>query len=140
MYRGTESKLRMELESLKKKYRHHPRKRYFFPLANAYREHKKLNECIETFRKGLSLYPGYWAAKVALGRALLEKGDLEEALRELEEAAPHVPENLLMHELLASIYVKQGKLEKAAHQAKLVLFINPSHGTCQDIMDEITKS
>jgi tetratricopeptide (TPR) repeat protein len=138
--RGTESKLTMKLELLEKKYQHHPRKKYFFPLANAYREHKKLNKCIETFRKGLSLYPCYWAAKVALGRALLEKGDLEEALRELEEAATHVPENLLMHELLASIYFKKGDLEKADHHANLVLFVNPFHGKCHGIKDEITKS
>jgi len=129
----------MKLKSLEKKFYQDPKKNYFFPLANAYREVDRLDDCIKIFRQGLSLFPYYWAARVALGRALFEKGDLDEALKELETASVHVPENFLLHELLASIYLKKGDLLKAAHHGELVLFVNSHHAEALRIKEDVFK-
>ena len=129
----------MKLKSLEKKYYQDPKKNYFFPLANAYREVDRLDDCIKMFRQGLSLFPHYWAARVALGRALFEKGDLDEALKELETALAHVPENFLLHELLASIYLKKGDLLKATHHGEFVLFVNPHHAESLRIKGKVLK-
>ena len=130
----------MKLELLEKKFYHNHEKKYFFALANAYREHNMLDKCIGVFQRGLYLFPKYWAARVAYARALFEKGDLEGALEELKTAACHVPENQLLHELLASIYFKKGDTQKAVHHSKIVLFVNPCHAVCQSIMDEALKN
>ena len=129
----------MKLELLEKKFHKNPQTSYFFPLANAYREHDRLDECIEVFRQGLSVFPHYWAAKVAFGRALFEKGDFDGALKELEDASDHVPENILLHELLASIYLKKGDISKAIHHCELVLFINPRHTEALGIKEKVLK-
>ena len=129
----------MKLKSLEKKYYQDPKKNNFFPLANAYREVDRLDDCIKIFRQGLSLFPHYWAARVALGRALLEKGDIDEALKELETALVHVPENFLLHKLLASIYLKKGDLLKAGHHGELVLFVNPHHAESLRIKGKVLK-
>ena len=129
----------MKLKTLEKKFDQDPEKNYFFPLANAYREANRLDDCIKIFRQGLTLFPHYWAARVALGRALFEKGDLDEALKELETASAHVPENFLLHELLSLIYLKKGDLSKAAHHGELVLFVNPHHAEALRIKEEVLK-
>jgi len=129
----------MKLESLEKKFYQESKKNYFFPLANAYREVDRLDDCIKIFRQGLSLFPAYWSARVALGRAFFEKGDLDLALKELETASIHVPENFLLHELLASIYLKKGDLLKAAHYSELVLFVNPHHAEALRMKKEVLK-
>ncbi|MEW5802256.1 MAG: tetratricopeptide repeat protein [bacterium] len=129
-----------ELKSLEKKYQHREEKRYFLPLADAYRKNNDLAKCISLLRQGLSHFPQYWAARVALGRALVERGDLDEAQKELEAARDHVPENLLLHRLLASIYFTKGELRKAAYYCQLVLFVIPHDGECLFIMDEIFKA
>jgi len=129
----------MKLKSLEKKYYQDSKKNNFFPLANAYREVDRLDDCIKVFRQGLSLFPHYWAARVALGRALFEKGDIDEAFKELETALAHVPENFLLHELLASIYLKKGNLLKAAYHGELVLFVNPHHSEALRIKGKVLK-
>lgn len=126
----------MDLKALENKFFKHSEKKYFFPLANAYREEKRLEECIKIFQEGLTLFPNYWAAKVAFARALFEKGDFEQALEVLELAAEHIPENLLLHELLACIYRGKGDIPKAIHHCRLVLFINPFHEKCLQIEEE----
>jgi len=130
----------MKLKSLEKKFHQDPKKNYFFPLANAYREIDRLDDCIKIFRQGISLFPDYWSARVALGRALFEKGDIDEALKELETASVHVPENFLLHELFASIYLKKGDLFKAAYYSDLVLFVNPNHAIALRIKEEVLKT
>ncbi|MEW6382303.1 MAG: tetratricopeptide repeat protein [bacterium] len=128
-----------DLKSLKRKIHHYPYVRYFLPLANAYRNNNNLDKCIEVLRQGLSLYPQYWAARVALGRALLEKGDFDQALAELEMAVDHVPENLLLHRLMALIYFSRREFEKAARYCRLVLFVIPHDQECLSIMEEISR-
>lgn len=127
-----------EMKLLERKF-YRQQKIYFFPLANAYRERNNLDKCISLFRQGICVFPQYWAARVALGRALMERGDLDEALEELEAAVDQVPENLLLHRLLALIYFKKGKLLKSATYCRLVLFMVPDDRECLFIMDEISK-
>lgn len=127
------------LKSLEKEFHHYCQTRYFFPLANAYRHNNNLDKCIEVLRQGLVFFPRYWAARVALGRALFEKGDFDQALAELEMAADHVPENLLLHRLLATIYFNRGEFQKAARYCWLVLFVSPQDQECLNIMNKILE-
>lgn len=85
------------------------------------------------------MFPNYWAARVALGRALVERGDIDEALKELEMAVAHIPENLLLHRLLASLYFHKEEWSKAVRYCQLVLFVNPQDRECLSIMEEISK-
>jgi predicted Zn-dependent protease len=66
--------------------------------------------------RAASLAPGLFAARNALGRVLVELGDVERGTLELEEAvrlAPEVPE---LHFALARAYAKAGRAEDAARE------------------------
>jgi Flp pilus assembly protein TadD len=66
--------------------------------------------------EAVRLAPGLFAAHHALGRALLEAGDVERATRELEAAvrlAPDVPEP---RAALARVYVMSGRRADAQQQ------------------------
>jgi tetratricopeptide (TPR) repeat protein len=66
--------------------------------------------------RAASLAPGLFAARNALGRVLVELGEVERGTLELEEAvrlAPEVPE---LHFALARAYGKAGRAEDAARE------------------------
>src|SRR5262249_42779893 len=63
----------------------------------------------------LALRPRSHALRCLLGRSLLEKGDLDQALAVLEEAALH-REDPLVHRSIAQIYLKKGRLDDALAQ------------------------
>jgi tetratricopeptide (TPR) repeat protein len=66
--------------------------------------------------KAVEQAPSLFAARNALGRALVELGELDPGIRELEEAvrlAPEVPET---HFTLARAYARAGRAEDAARE------------------------
>jgi len=64
--------------------------------------------------KAVLLAPGLFAARNALGRVLVEVGELEEGIRHLEEAARLAPESPEMHFALGRAYARAGREEDAA--------------------------
>ena len=59
--------------------------------------------------RAVALAPGLFASHHVLGRALLEKGEVEEGVRELEEAARLAPESAQTQFALAQGYAKMGR-------------------------------
>ena len=72
------------IEDLRRRVQRDPASIAFAQLAEEYRRAGQPQESIEACRAGLSLHPGYLSARVTLGRALLEVGELDEAQHELE--------------------------------------------------------
>jgi tetratricopeptide (TPR) repeat protein len=75
----------------------------FALLAEEYRRMGRLAEAIRVARSGLVARPAYAFARVTLGRALLENGNLADARAELEAVLALAPENLLARRALAEI-------------------------------------
>jgi tetratricopeptide (TPR) repeat protein len=66
--------------------------------------------------RAVALAPGLFAAQNALGRALVELGDLEPGIAALEQAARLAPESPEMHYSLARAYAKAGRPDDAARE------------------------
>jgi tetratricopeptide (TPR) repeat protein len=66
--------------------------------------------------KAVEQAPALFAARNALGRALVELGELEAGIRELEEAVRLAPESPETHFTLARAYARAGRAEDAARE------------------------
>jgi tetratricopeptide (TPR) repeat protein len=73
-------------------------------------------EAKEHATKAAARAPSLFAARNALGRALVELGELEAGIRELEVAVRLAPESAETHFTLARAYAKAGRAEDAARE------------------------
>jgi tetratricopeptide (TPR) repeat protein len=106
------------LESLRRRVLADPASIAFAALAEEYRRAGRLDEAIETARAGLQRHPPYASARVTLGRALFESGQVAEARRELEQALTSAPENLAALRALADLYRSTGVHARALDLAR----------------------
>ncbi|HXH07532.1 MAG TPA: tetratricopeptide repeat protein [Vicinamibacterales bacterium] len=103
------------IEELRRRVEADPNSIAFAALAEEYRRAGRLREAVELCRKGLERHPAYASARVTLGRALLELGQLEEAKAELERVLRITPENLAAIRALADIHARsRGSLHQRA--------------------------
>ena len=89
------------LEQLRRRMQSHATPAAFAALAEEHRRAGRLVEAIAVCRDGLERYPAYVSARVTLGRALLDSGDVASAVAELEQAAAQAPDNLAAARALA---------------------------------------
>lgn len=115
-----------DLQKLEEKLRRDPASKLFFPLAEEYTKAGRLNEAISLLRSGIKAHPDFLGARVALGKALLTKGQVGEAKREFEQVVAANPDNLMAHKKLAAIYAKEGDKRKALASCELILAVNPT--------------
>ena len=83
------------LEQFRFELREDPSSRSFFKLGECLRREDELDEAVQTLRAGLKLHPGYIAAWVSLGRALLAGGKNIGAAEALARFAPGHARELL---------------------------------------------
>lgn len=102
---GDESRI----EALKRRLQKDPGSIAFAQLAEEYRRAGRLRDAIDVCRSGLAMYPGYLSARVTLGRALLESGDVGGGERELSEVLRAAPDNLSAVRALADIHRRRGE-------------------------------
>ncbi len=123
-----------EIEKLRAKLEKDPDSKVFLPLAEEYRKEGMLDEAIEVLQKGLSKYPQYTSARVALGKIYFEKGETEKAKEAFEEVIKTVPDNLFAQRKLAEIYFNEGNLERALMHYEKVLELNPLDEEVQSLV------
>jgi tetratricopeptide (TPR) repeat protein len=85
----------------------------FAQLAEELRRAGANEEAVAVCRAGLARHPGYLSARVTMGRALIELGELDEALAELSTVASAAPDNLAAMRGLAEIHQRRGELTEA---------------------------
>ena len=71
------------------------------------------------------MHPGYPAALLTLGRALIDSGDGEGARMALQEALKQAPENILASRFLGQALEAAGDLEGAVGQYRATLKMAP---------------
>ena len=98
------------LEELKRRVQRDPASISFAALAEEYRRLGMFAEAIETCRAGLLRHPAYISARVTLGRALVEVGELRRRVGELEQVLRSAPENLAAIRALADIHRRRGEI------------------------------
>ena len=109
---------RSRIEELRIRLQKDPGSIAFAQLAEEYRRAGRYRDAIQTCQAGLTRHPGYLSARVTLGRALIEVGDLESAQHELAAVLRLAPENLSAVRGLAEIHRKRGELPEALEQFK----------------------
>lgn len=82
------------LEQLRRRMQSQAAPAAFASLAEEHRRAGRLADAITVCRDGLGRCPAYVSARVTLGRALLDSGDIDRALIELEQAVTQAPDNL----------------------------------------------
>jgi tetratricopeptide (TPR) repeat protein len=106
------------IEALRTRLHHDPASIAFAQLAEEYRRAGRFEEAIEVCRAGLARHPGYLSARVTLGRALFEVGEVESAYQELADVTRVAPENLSAVRALAEVRRRQGEFPEALEQFK----------------------
>jgi len=95
----------------------------FAQLAEEYRRAAMFQEAVDVCHAGLAVHPSYLSARVTLGRALIELGQFDEALLELQQVLQSAPENLAAIRGLADVYHRRGDLAEALAQYRAALAI-----------------
>jgi hypothetical protein len=85
----------------------------FAQLAEEYRRGGSFDEAVRICRAGLERHPGYLSARVTLGRALMELGELDDAELEFDLVLGTAPDNLAAIRGVAEISQRRGHLHVA---------------------------
>ncbi len=85
----------------------------FAQLGEELRRAGANEEAIDVCQSGLARHPGYLSARVTLGRALLELGQLDDAHVELAVVVASAGDNLAAIRGLAEIHQRRGELADA---------------------------
>jgi len=102
-----------------------PRSYCFAPLSELYRKLGLLDDAVSVAKQGIETHPEYVGGFMALGRALSEQGNRDEAKASLEKVVLATPENLLAQRILSQIYQEEGNLSAAERALQLLVTFNP---------------
>jgi tetratricopeptide (TPR) repeat protein len=111
----------------------------FAQLAEEFRRAGRFREAIDTCKAGLKRHPGYLSARVTLGRALLEVGELDDAYQELIDALRQAPENLAAIRGLAEVHRHRGELPEAIEQFKKAFELAGSDPSIEQLVRDLRR-
>lgn len=107
------------IRELQKRVEREPGSRYFVPLADELRKAGRLAEAIATLEAGLAVHTGYVAARIALARAYLEAGRIENSMAAFSRALADDPSNLVAAKALGDLHVSRGEPLEALKRYRL---------------------
>ena len=117
------------IEELRRRIDADPTSIAFAELAEEYRRSGHFREAIALCRTGLARHPAYLSARVTLGRALTEVGDLPSARAELEQVLRVAPASLAALRALADVHQRLGEPEVAR------MLLERASATAQEDLD-----
>jgi tetratricopeptide (TPR) repeat protein len=113
------------LDDLRKRLEREPGSRLFAQLAEELRKDGDLAEAIRVCREGLEKQPAYPSARMTLGRALMDTGDLAAARGEFESVLKGAPDNILASRFLSECLEGLGEWALAAQRYRATLALAP---------------
>jgi tetratricopeptide (TPR) repeat protein len=119
------------IDDLRKRLEKDPGSRLFAQLAEEVRKAGDLPGAIELCREGLQRHPGYPSARMTLGRALFDSGDLHAARAEFEGVLKGAPDNILASRLLGECLEGLGDDLGALARYKATLALAPGDKVVQ---------
>ncbi|HEY3043423.1 MAG TPA: tetratricopeptide repeat protein [Vicinamibacterales bacterium] len=111
----------------------------FAQLAEECRRSGAHQEAVDTCRAGLAIHPEYLSARVTLGRALVELGQLDAAQGELSRVLESAPENLAAIRGLAEIYHRRGDLTAALAQYRAALLLARNDPDLEETIADLSR-
>jgi tetratricopeptide (TPR) repeat protein len=127
------------IEDLRRRVHKDPASIAFAQLGEEYRRAGRFKEAITTCRTGLVRHPGYLSARVTLGRALIELGEIDQAEKELTQVLRSAPENLAAIRGLAEIHHRRGDLREALEQYQTALDLARHDPDLEQMVQEIGR-
>jgi tetratricopeptide (TPR) repeat protein len=127
------------IDDLRRRVQKDPAAIAFAQLAEEHRRAGQFAESVEVCRAGLAIHPTYLSARVTLGRALIELGQLDEARTELETVLKSAPENLAALRGVAEICHKQGSLAEALRHYKAALSIARNDPELEQTVSDLSR-
>ena len=113
------------IDDLRKRLDKEPGSRLFAQLAEELRKDGEFSEAVRVARSGLAVHPNYPSARMTLGRALFDSGDMTAARGEFEAVLRGAPDNILASRFLADCLEALGDLGSALLQYRAALGLAP---------------
>jgi tetratricopeptide (TPR) repeat protein len=127
------------IDDLRRRVQKDPASIAFAQLAEEYRRAGQHPQAVEVCRAGLAIHPGYLSARVTLGRALIELGDLDAAHQELQTVLGGAPENLAAIRGLAEIHHRRGDSTASLAQYQTALSLAPNDPDLEQTVVALTR-
>jgi tetratricopeptide (TPR) repeat protein len=127
------------IEALRKRLQKDPGSIAFAQLAEEYRRAGRFSEAIDVCRAGLARHPGYLSARVTLGRALLEVGDIDSAQHELTDVLRVAPDNLSAIRGIAEVHRKKGEVPEALEQFRSAFEMTGPDATVEEVVRDLRR-
>ncbi len=127
------------IDDLRRRVQKDPASIAFAQLAEECRRAGAYQEAADTCRAGLAIHPGYLSARVTLGRALIELGQLDEAQAELSLVLESAPENLAAIRGLAEIHHRRGDLVQALAQYRAALLLARNDPDLEETIADLSR-
>ncbi len=125
------------ITDLRKRLEREPGSRLFAQLAEELRKDGEYAEAIRVAKEGLQKHPAYPSARMTLGRALFDSGDVQSARVEFEGVLKGAPDNILASRLLAECFDKLGDLSAAIARYKTTLMMAPGDKQVQLHLEDL---
>lgn len=127
------------IDELRRRVQSDPASIAFAQLAEEYRRSGQTEEAVRVCRDGLTRHPGYLSARVTLGRALLDLGQLPGAREELEFVVAEAPENLAAVRGLAEISHREGQTAEALTYYQRALALARHDPEIEEIVQQLSR-
>ncbi len=104
-----------------------------FQIAKLWHQKGKIERAITGYRKVLAIAPTHWLSLLALDKLLTTKGEEKTAIALYRQAI----ENHAVIEWTqqATIYQRNGQLEKAIEECRKILEVNPTHSEVLQLLE-----
>jgi tetratricopeptide (TPR) repeat protein len=115
------------VDSLMDRYNQNPQSLVFSRLADEFRKEGNFSKAIELCTNGLQAHPEYVTGRIVLGQCYVEQGNPQAAIQELLTIFTYDRKNQAAMKMLADLYARQEKLDKAGDLYTLLYRMDPGN-------------
>lgn len=128
------------IQELRRRVHQDPASLAFAPLAEELRRAGRAREAVTLCQNGLSHHPEYVSARATLGRALLDLGEIDDALFELQAVLNAAPENLMALRGIAEVHHRRSELTEALEAYRRASALAPQDADVQQAIQTLERS
>jgi tetratricopeptide (TPR) repeat protein len=128
------------IQELRRRVHQDPASLAFAPLAEELRRAGRAREAVTLCQNGLSHHPEYVSARATLGRALLDLGEIDDALFELQAVLSAAPENLMALRGIAEVHHRRGELAEALEAYRRARALAPQDADLEQAVETLERS
>jgi len=132
------------IDDLRKRLEKDPGSRLFAQLAEELRKAGDLDDAVRVARDGLAKHPAYPSARMTLGRALLDQGDVAAAKIEFGEVLKSAADNILASRFLGECLEAEGDHAGALARYDQTLLLSPGDAAVEarrrTVLEHLTEA